>query len=376
MDGLLIPQHSELINLIKKFQDKSGGKVMETREMLRDYFYHMRRTEQELILRAFLNGSKADVAWASLKMENFWFPELMPLAISRWESAPTKELGLFIIHNTSKMYVLSQKLSLIKAMGYYQYLVETAPWGEDEIVDPMLNRPFHSLSKAEYYRTKFLYGVAVDKNEILASLFENIIENLGYDEFPKWEQPKSLWLYLETFSPVLFLVFLLKQTDTELIIKTMKDLNMKKEMEIFWNWEEKMINSFQCYSSFDDYKLFCEYVVTKVRENFPSQFSYMIPKIEKPSFPGGMKALSDYLACNVKYPIDAPENGIEGCVTVPCVVYSDGSISDIYYPNRACSSLYHEAIMVIRNMPRWIPGKANGKPISMRYNLSITFKLK
>ena len=105
------------------------------------------------------------------------------------------------------MYVLSQKLSLIKTMGYYQYLVETAPWGEDEIVDPMLNRPYYSLSKAEYYRAKFLYGVAIDRNEILASLFENIIENLGYDEFPRWGRPKSLWLYLETFSHVLFLVF-------------------------------------------------------------------------------------------------------------------------------------------------------------------------
>ena len=329
MADLLIPKHSELTNLIKKFQDKYSGKVMETREMLRNYFYHMRRTEQESILKAFLNGSKTDVAWACGKMENLWFPELMPLVISRWESAPTRELGLFIIHNTSKIYILSQKLSLIKTMGYYHYLVETAPWGEDEIVDPMQNRPCYSLSKAEYYRVKFLYEVAIDKNEILASLFEDIIEKLGYDEYPRWGQPKSLWLHLETFSPVLFLVFLLKQTYTELIIKTMKDLNMKKEMEIFWNWEEKMIDSFQCYSTFDDYNFFCEYVVTKVRENFPSQFSYMIPKIEKPSFPGGIKALADYLACNVKYPIDADENEIEGCVTVPCVVYSDGCISDI-----------------------------------------------
>ena len=79
MDGLLIPQHSELTNLIKKFQDKSGGKVMETREMLRNCFYHMRRTEQKLILKAFLNGSKADVAWACEKWRTYGFLSLCRL---------------------------------------------------------------------------------------------------------------------------------------------------------------------------------------------------------------------------------------------------------------------------------------------------------
>lgn len=42
-----------------------------------------------------------------------------------------------------------QKHLLIKTLGYYQYLVETVPWGEDEIVSPSLNLPDYALSRAE-----------------------------------------------------------------------------------------------------------------------------------------------------------------------------------------------------------------------------------
>ena len=83
------------------------------------------------------------------------------------------------------------------------------------------------------------------------------------------------------FSPVLYIDFLLKQANVELIIQTMRDLNMKKEMEIFWEWKEKMIDSLQCYSSFEDIECFCKYIVIKVRENFPPQFSYMLLKREE-----------------------------------------------------------------------------------------------
>lgn len=289
MGYILKTKHSEILDLLKKFQDRKSGKIVESRKILRDSFYFLRRKDKRLVLRAFLNGSKTDMDFASLKMQYRWFPELMPLLKERWLSVQTKEVALFIIHNTSKDYVLSQKHLLIKTLGYYQYLAETSPWGEEEVVSPSLNLPDYALSRAEYCRACFLYGIPIDKNEILKSLFLNIIEYLGYEDSPDWgrsyRQPRNIaWGvpdWRKEFSPVLYLDFLLNQANVGLIIQTMRDFNMKKEMEFFWEWKEKMIDSFQCYSSFDDVEDFCKYIVTKVRDNFPPQYSYMLPKREK-----------------------------------------------------------------------------------------------
>ena len=297
MGYILKTKHSEILDLLKKFQDRKSGKIVESRKILRDSFYFLRRKDKRLVLRAFLNGSKTDMDFASLKMQYRWFPELMPLLKERWLSVQTKEVALFIIHNTSKDYVLSQKHLLIKTLGYYQYLAETAPWGEEEVVSPSLNLPDYPLSRAEYCRACFLYGIPIDKNEILKSLFLNIIEYLGYEDSPDWgrsyRQPRNIaWGvpdWRKEFSPVLYLDFLLNQANVGLIIQTMRDFNMKKEMEFFWEWKEKMIDSFQCYSSFDDVEDFCKYIVTKVRENFPPQFSYMLPKREKAPIDGNQQ---------------------------------------------------------------------------------------
>lgn len=297
MGYILKTKHSEILDLLKKFQDRKSGKIVESRKILRDSFYFLRRKDKRLVLRAFLNGSKTDMDFASLKMQYRWFPELMPLLKERWLSVQTKEVALFIIHNTSKDYVLSQKHLLIKTLGYYQYLSETAPWGEDEVVSPSLNLPDYALSRAEYCRVCFLYGIPIDKNEILKSLFLNIIEYLGYEDSPDWgrsyRQPRNIaWGvpdWRKEFSPVLYLDFLLNQANVGLIIQTMRDFNMKKEMEFFWEWKENMIDSFQCYSSFDDVEDFCKYIVTKVRENFPPQYSYMLPKREKAPIDGNQQ---------------------------------------------------------------------------------------
>lgn len=290
MDYTIITKHSETIKLLKVFQDKKSGKVIESRKILRDSFYFLRRKDMLLVLKAFLNAGKIDMDWVSLRMQKLWFPELMPLLKKRWLSVQAKEVALFIIHNTSRDYVLSQKHLLIKTLGYYQYLVETAPWGEDKIVSPSLNLPDYALSRAEYCRACFLYGIPIDKNEIVKFLFQNIYEFLGYKDCPDWgrsySQPLNISViraldWRKEFSPVLYLDFLLKRANVELIIQTMRDLNMKKEMEILWEWKEKMIDSLQCYSSFEDIECFCKYIVIKVRENFPPQFSYMLLKREK-----------------------------------------------------------------------------------------------
>lgn len=78
MDYTIITKHSETIKFLKVFQDKKSGKVIESRKILRDSFYFLRRKDMLLVLKAFLYGSKADMDWVSLRMQKLWFPELMP----------------------------------------------------------------------------------------------------------------------------------------------------------------------------------------------------------------------------------------------------------------------------------------------------------
>ena len=96
---------------------------------------------------------------------------------------------------------------------------------------------------------------------------------------------------------------------------------------------------------------------------------------QQPSFPGGREELFKYLAYNVRYPIDAAKNKIEGRILVTFVVEHDGSISNVNVANSVYPSLDKESIRVVSGMPKWIPGKANGKTVRVKYTIPITFRL-
>ncbi len=95
-----------------------------------------------------------------------------------------------------------------------------------------------------------------------------------------------------------------------------------------------------------------------------------------PEFPGGQQALFKYLSENVKYPVIAQENGIQGRVICQFVVNKDGSIVDVEVVRSGGDpSLDKEAIRVIKSMPKWKPGKQRGKPVRVKYTVPVNFKL-
>ncbi len=99
-------------------------------------------------------------------------------------------------------------------------------------------------------------------------------------------------------------------------------------------------------------------------------------RVEKmPEFPGGQDALNRFLVRNIKYPLIAQENGIQGRVVCQFVVNSDGSIVDISVVRGVEESLDKEAIRVIKSMPKWTPGRQGGKNVRVKYTLPIRFKL-
>jgi periplasmic protein TonB len=94
-----------------------------------------------------------------------------------------------------------------------------------------------------------------------------------------------------------------------------------------------------------------------------------------PSFPGGEADLLRFLAKNIEYPTLAKENNVQGLVVLTFVVGKDGSISDVAVVREIGGSCGKEAVRVVKSMPRWIPGEANGHPVKVRFTLPVRFKL-
>lgn len=94
-----------------------------------------------------------------------------------------------------------------------------------------------------------------------------------------------------------------------------------------------------------------------------------------PQFPGGQIAMMKYIMENMKYPKQAMKEGIQGRVTVRFIVEKDGSISDVKPILSVHPLLNKEAVRVVESMPKWTPGKQNGKPVRVRFNLPVMFKL-
>ena len=96
---------------------------------------------------------------------------------------------------------------------------------------------------------------------------------------------------------------------------------------------------------------------------------------QMPSFKGGDAALMEWLNKNIKYPVVAEENGIQGRVVATFVVERDGSITDVKIVKSVDPSLDKEAVRVLKSMPKWIPGKQNGQAVRVKYTVPVTFRL-
>ena len=94
-----------------------------------------------------------------------------------------------------------------------------------------------------------------------------------------------------------------------------------------------------------------------------------------PEFAGGMEALAQYIADNVRYPEQAKNNGTQGKVLVRFTIEPDGSVADAEVLHGIGSGCDDEALRVVNAMPKWKPGQVNGKPVPVQYVLPITFKL-
>ena len=96
-----------------------------------------------------------------------------------------------------------------------------------------------------------------------------------------------------------------------------------------------------------------------------------------PKFKGGESAMMEFLMMNMKYPQTAVKAKQQGRAIVGFVVRKDGTVSDVHITKSAgYAVLDEEAMRVVKAMPAWEPGKQKGKPVNVKYNVPITFRLK
>jgi TonB family protein len=99
---------------------------------------------------------------------------------------------------------------------------------------------------------------------------------------------------------------------------------------------------------------------------------YVFPD-EYPSYPGGEEAMYDFINRNLQYPEGA--GCITGTVVIRFVVEKDGSISNVSIAREIGGGCGKEAARVVKMMPKWNPGKKNGKEVRSEFILPVQFQL-
>jgi protein TonB len=139
---------------------------------------------------------------------------------------------------------------------------------------------------------------------------------------------------------------------------------------------DKVVEQVEIHSSEDDQKVATQIVSmpAPVEEEEVTNEIFTVVE-DMPAFPGGDAALLKFIGSNLKYPVIAQENGIQGRVIVSFVIERDGSVADAVVVRGIDPSLDKEALRVVKSMPKWTPGKQRGKPVRVKYTLPVTFRL-
>jgi protein TonB len=96
---------------------------------------------------------------------------------------------------------------------------------------------------------------------------------------------------------------------------------------------------------------------------------------QQPEFPGGQRELLKYIAQNIKYPSAAQRANVSGKVYVKFVVERDGGIGEVNILKGIGFGCDEETHRVIKSLPKFAPGKQNGRNVRVWYTLPVAFQL-
>lgn len=109
-----------------------------------------------------------------------------------------------------------------------------------------------------------------------------------------------------------------------------------------------------------------------VKEDSKASAIVDFPDVEA-QFPGGMAKLQEFINDNIRYPQEALDIGTQGKVYASFVVEADGSITNVKIERGVSANLDREAKRLIRTMPKWKPGEAEGKAVRTRCLMPVVF---
>lgn len=113
-----------------------------------------------------------------------------------------------------------------------------------------------------------------------------------------------------------------------------------------------------------------------VEEKPKEEITYDLANVQqKPEFPGGEKAMYEFMNKNIHYPAVAQEEGIQGTVVVQFTIAKDGSVTNAKAVRSPHESLSAEAVRMVMSMPKWTPGRNNSQAVKVNYTLPVRFKL-
>jgi TonB family protein len=96
---------------------------------------------------------------------------------------------------------------------------------------------------------------------------------------------------------------------------------------------------------------------------------------ENPEFPGGVSEMYKFVNKNIRYPNAAQRANVSGRVFLKFIVEKDGSIANVEVLKGLGFGCDEEAIRVISAMPKWKPGRQNGSPVRVYYNMPVFYQL-
>jgi len=193
------------------------------------------------------------------------------------------------------------------------------------------------------------------------------VENAGEN----WQMTDSTLIVIDSIKlPLKFNLEVInsEQIDTGFILKPFPEAAQNKLIE---QYGKVARNGVLLIKTYDIMNLHNDTSKCKIVYN-----GYTYKDVSKvPQFPGGDKALMNYLVQHIKYPIIDQENGYQGKVVVQFVIDRSGKVKDPKVVTSVSPGLDREALRVLSQIPDWIPGEINGKKENIYYTLPFVFEI-
>ena len=353
------------------------------------------------------NDSCLNKKLKDLYMETKGLEDLVTLVLPYYEANISTDSLLKVIHTDDSLYHCAEVYeiyndSIRKRFTHFVNIVYKLCTDKKSVhmKGILCNVP---ESYAKLAATLLKSGFDSDKLFESAAKYSGVISN----DFTKSKSKEDFKIYMDDNSNKFYLKTLYKYYPDENDLKLFINVDYPKEYytlrrELVKNRESIFKELSKKFTEYASDSVVLETAKKKVREEGHTVKDVLTA--ENSTFVGGDPGLMKWLPKNLKYPLVAQENGIQGRMLVSFNVEEDGYINDIKLvankarnvstndillevtdepryvkraqkENEGIDALEAEALRVVRAMPNWKPGKINGENVKVKFTLPVTFRL-